>query len=293
MSLRSLVSRRPVAAFVVLAYALSWTCWLTAQSLYPSTLPPARRTPGQVLTILGTFGPFVAGVLVARFAGEWRAFRARLFRVRVHPVWYIVALSLPVLSVAVGYGVYRLLGGAPMRPGSTLSASMVAGTFLLTLLAGGGNEEPGWRGLALPHLQGRFGPLAGSLILAAVWAGWHLPAFLDPTSSQSMLPPLAWLGGTVAVTFVLTWLFNATGGSVPLAALFHATFNVAGLAVIVALPPNAVAAFYWTGVGVFLAVTAVLLLATRGTLGADAERSAADSRRTRGHSAADGDGREG
>ena len=47
---------------------------------------------------------------------------------------------------------------------------------LLTLLTAGPiQEELGWRGFALPRLQARLGPAAGTAAFGAVWAAWHLP----------------------------------------------------------------------------------------------------------------------
>ena len=52
--------------------------------------------------------------------------------------------------------------------------------FATTFFLGGPlGEEPGWRGFALPRLQGRSGPLVGSLILGVLWALWHLPTVLE------------------------------------------------------------------------------------------------------------------
>jgi membrane protease YdiL (CAAX protease family) len=102
-------------------------------------------------------------------------------------------------------------------------------------------------------------------VLAALWAGWHLPAFFDPASSQSMLPPAAWLLGVVGISYALTWLFNATR-SVPVAAVFHATFNVAGLWVLSGLPADATGAYYWVGVALFAVLAAALVVSTRAGL---------------------------
>ena len=48
-------------------------------------------------------------------------------------------------------------------------------SLLQTALFFGGNEEPGWRGFALPRLQDRFSPVRSTLVLGAVWAPWHAP----------------------------------------------------------------------------------------------------------------------
>jgi len=78
-------------------------------------------------------------------------------------------------------------------------------------------EEPGWRGFALPGLQGSGrSPLLAALILAPLIAIWHLPLALF-----GGMKPLDFLG-PIAFTFVATWVFNHTGGSVLMTLVMHA-----------------------------------------------------------------------
>lgn len=69
-------------------------------------------------------------------------------------------------------------------------------------------NEPGFRGLAQPHLQRTFTPLGATLPVAVVATGWHLPLL----AQRDMVP--VDLLSTVAVTFWYAWLFNGSGGSV-------------------------------------------------------------------------------
>lgn len=85
-------------------------------------------------------------------------------------------------------------------------------------------EEIGWRGMALPLLQRRMAPFWSGLILGVIWGVWHLPAFLlsdTPQSAWSMGP---FFLGTIALSIIVTPLFNQSRGSILLPALFH--FNV-------------------------------------------------------------------
>jgi membrane protease YdiL (CAAX protease family) len=108
--------------------------------------------------------------------------------------------------------------------------------FTVALFAGGPLfEEPGWRGFALPRLQQRFGSLLGTVILAVLWACWHLPLYvLVPgfngagTDLAGIAVPFAvFVISTVALAIIFTWVFNNTSGSVFLAILLHASIDAA------------------------------------------------------------------
>ena len=94
--------------------------------------------------------------------------------------------------------------------------------FMLIL---GPVEEFGWRGLALPLMQRRLAPIWAGLILGLIWGVWHLPAFFLSGTPQSAWGFTPFLIGSVAVSVMLTPLFNASRGSILLAALFHFQLN--------------------------------------------------------------------
>jgi uncharacterized protein len=82
----SLVRRHPIITYFVLAYVLSWWGWI----LYAFELSP--------LPIVG-FGPFLAALIVlAATSGKSGVggLLRRMVRWRVSPVWYAVALLVPV-----------------------------------------------------------------------------------------------------------------------------------------------------------------------------------------------------
>ncbi len=140
--------------------------------------------------------------------------------------------------------------------------------MVIFFIGGPVEEEPGWRGFALPGLQQRFGPMVGSLLLGALWGLWHLPLFLfvagyngSKTGILGTLGPFfAFVAGTIALTIVMTWIFNRTGGSVFMTALLHASTNTASGAVFPS--PVGLASLY----ALYWALALVALIATRGRL---------------------------
>jgi membrane protease YdiL (CAAX protease family) len=195
----------------------------------------------------------------------------RLVLWRVGFWWYLFAfLGIPaimVLSVIFLPGVLASFQGlAALAP----LPSLVLFVYVF-FLGGPLGEEPGWRGFALPRLQRRYGPLIGSLILAPLWAFWHLPIFWVPAWNYP--PTILNIGmfviAAIALTIVMTWVFNNTKGSVFIAVLVHATFDTY-LAILNRLFPVPIVNDYGSNVPVLigLGVLALVLVAfTRGRLG--------------------------
>jgi membrane protease YdiL (CAAX protease family) len=220
----------PLTYFVI-AFAFTWFFW-TLAALGARDLIPAL--PG--LSVIGTFGPLVAAVIVTaqeRGRAGVRSLLGRILQWRVAPIWYGVALLGPlVITLAAMMLEVVALGARPPGLGamigelpSTLLTLLFNAVYFLIFVTLG--EEVGWRGYALPALQVRYGALLASLILGVLWGLWHLPVFFNPDTSYSRLPFLLFLVFIVPVAVLMTWLFNSTGGSVLMAMLFHAVLNTA------------------------------------------------------------------
>jgi CAAX protease family protein len=264
--------------YFVIAFAFTWFFWGLAALGARDVIP---ALPG--ITVIGTFGPLVAAVIVtAQESGRVgvRSLLGRILQRRVAPIWYGVALLGPlviiltamVLEVALlgvqlpSLGV--LIGELP----STLLTLVVNAVYMLIFVTLG--EEVGWRGYALPALQARYSALLASLILGVVWGLWHLPVFFNPDTSYSNLPFLLFLAFIVPVAVLMTWLFNSTEGSVLMAMFFHAVLNTADelwkvLPEYSVEPPTAAEAaaanaHYYLMVGIVLWVAAVVVVLVYG-----------------------------
>ena len=211
-------------AFLAIAFAWSWSCWLLTASL------GARFTVAAgVMTALGSFGPGIAAVTVIGWVGGGRGLRAWFgrclqWRVGVRP--FVLAVFLPLAVLAPAALVHAALGG---RPGTSPVAGhlpMAAANVALILLLGGPTgEEFGWRGYAWPALRAWHGWRASSLILGAVWGLWHLPLFFIAGTLQSRLPLLPFLVSAVALSVVFGWLSTRSRGSVLPALVLHTAVN--------------------------------------------------------------------
>ena len=222
--LSSMVERRPLITFFVLTYALAWTFESPLVFLRDSI----TDTQGLVLVILASNVPSVLGIVLTAMVlgrGALRRLLGRLLIWRVEPRWYLVVVLGPVVLAGGAVALNTLLGGPALSLGMPL---LGVGVFLAFSIFPGSalGEEIGWRGYALPRLQAGGSALGASLILGPIWGLWHLPLWLTGAPGRTAGLYAAFVVSVMALSVILTWVYNSTGGSLLLVVLLHATFNL-------------------------------------------------------------------
>jgi membrane protease YdiL (CAAX protease family) len=227
----ALLRRHSVIGYFVIAFAFSWAIWI------PMALAGMRVYQGAVWPnhIPGLFGPMVAAfIMSALLAGRSGVadLLRRMFRWRVEVKWYLAALS-PLAFFAVAVIVMAITGqGWPdlgeLGKFSSLPIVMAPVMWLLLLLVGAYPEEIGWRGFAVPQLLKTRGLLMTALVIGVLWALWHVPSMFVIENYRQLgvafLP--AFFFGIVSGSIFLAWLYRASGGSVFIVAVWHATYNL-------------------------------------------------------------------
>lgn len=228
-SIGAFVASREVLTFFALTAVFSWAVWL------PGALGFVEFGPLTIAFIVaGGFGPLVSAALVTWLTGEsLRVWAGQLLRWRVHFGWYIAAIAVPIVIFAASFVVYSVLGN-PIEQAEVMQQIPIyvlplifAFNMAFVFLLGGGQEELGWRGFALPRLLDRFNAVTASLIIGVAWAVWHLPLFALEGSSQFSDPFVPYATGLLALSIVFTWFYRGTGRSVLLAMILHASYNSA------------------------------------------------------------------
>lgn len=234
--MKGFLKDRPLLAFFILAFSLSWLCWIPTALFGEEVLSSLWVIP----FLLGGFGPSAAGVILlyrTREPQEVKEFWSRLldFR-RISPAWYLgILIGFPLL-LGAAVGVDILLGGeAPaLEQVQVLGEQplMLVGLVVGGLLTGPLSEELGWRGYALDELLKRRSALGASLVTTPIWWAWHLPLFWTAGTSQSeywMSGGLFWvfLVQTFPLSILLTWSAMDNQRSILAPVLVHFAFNTA------------------------------------------------------------------
>lgn len=215
---------RSLGPFFALAFGLTWgiaaLLILFADQLEAVFGELSSTNP---LFILAVYSPGFAGVFLVwhhyglRGLGRYLR-RLTMWRMPL-PWWVFLVVGIPVLFYAGAAFTGTIADPFPFSPWYEVLPALLVTLFI------GPVEELGWRGVALPLLQRRFAPLWAGLILGAIWGLWHVPAFLLSGTPQEAWSFAPYFIAVVAISVILTPMFNAARGSLLVAALFHFQMN--------------------------------------------------------------------
>jgi membrane protease YdiL (CAAX protease family) len=218
----TLFNRHPLVTFTVLTYAFSWLLWFLSASTF--------------MIWLGGFGPALAAIALTALLDGQAGLRRLLGQVliwRVHLVWYLLALGLPLIGTVIVIVLYALrseafshlqmlatwFSGLGQRTGF-LGLTLLFGMFVVI------GEELGWRGFVLPRLQARYSDLSASLITGLLWGLWHLPNLWPFQPDREAVDLFLFLADILVISILYTWLYINSRGSLLIICLFHAAYNV-------------------------------------------------------------------
>jgi uncharacterized protein len=245
-SIRRVVARHPVTSFLIMAFVFGWGGMLPLllSENGPVTVLPIELPWMPFAAILSIFGLALPAFLVTAATDGKEGARellSRIFRWRVGVHWYLLALFGLLLAT--------LLGAIPFFGLGPIEELAQKWELLFTLYLWGGMwgilvpfvlinlwEETGWTGFMQHTLQERHGPLLASVIVAPFFALIHLPAYFvsgwlgGKDASLGDFPSVLLQVGITAVfaiflRVVIMWLYNGSGRSVLIVALFHSAFN--------------------------------------------------------------------
>ena len=181
-------------------------------------------SPSHPLFMLAVWSPALSAWMVILYTTGWNGFRGYLTRFKVWRCGLGWALLIVILLPLIYY-IGAWIKGEPsytVWPFESVRVGLAA-IGLMAIL--GPIEEFGWRDLLQPLWQRKYSPFTAAILVGIVWGIWHLPAFFLSGLPQSNWDVLPFLIGVIAVSVIITPLFNITRGGILLPMLFHFQLN--------------------------------------------------------------------
>lgn len=232
----STVDRR-VWTYFLLTFVFSWLLWLPFV-LWGFGVIQLSQSIASLMTpavMLGAFCPMISALILIINKNGWsgvKSFFRNALSFRIKPLYYILAILLPLLVTALAHYIVNF-SGIDILPDNLFPEDLSVPVIVLIipyvifiLIAGGGQEEFGWRGYAQEPLQQRFGILGGSAILGMFWGLWHLPLWFMPGEGHAYYSFFAFMIFTISMSISIGWLYNASGKKMVIPWIFHTISNV-------------------------------------------------------------------
>jgi len=272
-ALRRLVARHPVAAFLVMVYAVNIAVALPTVRTHLPSLPVNLVLWSALGHILGSALPAFLVVAAMHGRAGVRDLAQRCLRWRVGARWYLFALlGVPIGVLVCASAIYGLTALTALMDKWLLLVTVMVPQLLLFIVFSNGPEEIGWMGFLQARLQERHRPLKASLIVTLPFALYHLPGLMVDEGFGFAQLPLA-LGelGVIAILqlfgrVVMGWLYNNTNRSVLLVGMFHSAFDVATQREFGVFIPGPAGTGTLIASGVVAVAAVLIVIFTRGRL---------------------------
>lgn len=229
-----------VGAYFALVAVLTLPFWIA------DAIADEELLPGVPIAGLAVLVPTLSACLIVWLSSGRKDVRALLSSVcrrgqNMLPVASF-AIALPIGVAALSWSQAETLAWPGLK-----TLAVLAPLLLVAAIA----EEIGWSAYATTRLTPALSPLGAGLLVGAVWAVWHFPAFLDLGRSTEWVA--WWTIWTVAQRLVMVRLYLAGGAWIWGPVLFHAASNAAWQAAPDAFDPKI------QGIAMLLAAAAVSL----------------------------------
>ncbi len=267
-------ARHPVVAFMVIGLVPAFAVGVIPPIVNAQILPFDLPLHGLVGGVLGVG---LAAFLVT-YALDGRAGVAdlarRSVRWRVPLRWYLIALfTVPVGATLISLTIYGADALAAPPGGWPRALAEVGAVFLLQLVLFQLAEEMSFTGFLQHHWQDRYHPMKLTAYVALLWALWHLPDHFAEEGwgvDQLIVAPVIFAIEFVSLFFaraLFVWIYNRTGNSVLLVAIFHASFDAAFNQLSDHVMPGSNTARFLIFTGLIVALATAVIIATKGQLG--------------------------
>jgi len=216
--------------FFIIAFIWSWILWiplvLASQGII-TVSPKILSSITMPVSIVAAFGPLI-GALIALHRehgkGSTVKYLRSFFDLRLGWKAYLFPFLILGGCTAIAWLVPEIYGKERL-PMLLPSIWLFIPYLLMMIFLGGGQEEFGWRGYALPLLEKQFGLWLANIVLGIIWACWHLPLWFISGTSQTYMNFGGFILLTVGYCFLFSWIRYISGNR-PFSGLFvHGVAN--------------------------------------------------------------------
>jgi len=205
----------PVRFFLV-TFIFSWVLWTPLVLASLNVIPLSDRLLSVLrvpVIMLGAFGP-MAGALYSLHheygKGSVKKYLQSFLDFRLGWKGYLLPVLIFGGSTFVAWFLPEL-SGEKRLPMLLPSIWVFIPVLMFMIFLGGGQEELGWRGYALPVLENKFGIWYGNIILGVIWALWHIPTWFITGTSQSHMNFGGFILLMTGYSFVFSWIRKISG----------------------------------------------------------------------------------
>jgi len=267
------VARDPVLAFMLITLGVGFVTAAIPQIVDSEILPSGLPLHGVFMSLGAGLAAFLVTAALSGRAGVVDL-TGRSLRWRVPVRWYVIALfSVSVGATLISLVIYGPRALVTPSGGWPPAVAEVVAVFLLQLVLFQLAEEIGFTGFLQHHWQNRYHPLKLTLYVALLWAVWHMPdhfAVEGWGAEQLISAPVVFAIEVVSLFFaraLFVWLYNRTGSSVLLVAIFHASFDAAINKLSDDVVPGSNTARFLIFSAVIILFATTVIIATKGQLG--------------------------
>lgn len=225
-----------------------------------------------VLHVIGTFGTTITALILTLcyegFPGL-QSILSRLLKWQVGFSWYLFVFGSTTIIPIFATLIHIWQGGTIIQTNDPRQWYLIFPVFFQILFFSVLGEEIGWRGYALPRMRTLFGSFHASILLGLIWGVWHLPLFWIEGNFHQQIPFNLFMLQSIALSILLTWLYNRTSESLFIVHLFHAASNTF-LGVFPIMPENTSGDLnpLWTAAGLlWVLVIGIILLGKQDWFG--------------------------
>ncbi len=215
-----------IVKFYLIAFIFSWVIWCVG-------IFSDIKNPYLIISI-GGLGPVVA--LLVYYVNFYQKdkrldYIKRLLKYKQIPIYiWLFTLFFPFIIILVSILLDKGLHFSLRIDETFIQKGWIYPIFLVVF--GPIPEEMAWRGIAFHELIKK-GYIKTQLIVALLWAIWHLPLFFIENSYQANLGIFTfgfWMFfiNVISISFLTGWIYVKSNKSILLVIIFHYLINLTG-----------------------------------------------------------------